>query len=324
MARALLGSVPDAVLVLKKDGTIEEYYEAKEGEFLLSSESMLGRRLKELLPGPTGQMVTHYLEKVFRTGQSQVFSFHHAGAGRMRVYEFRLAVSAATEAVALVRDVTDRELLEKEIVESSNRVQARIGQDLHDGLGQHLTGITFLSKALERKLAARSLPEAAEAAEIGRLVMGALSQTRNLAKGLFPVELQSNGLVPALNQLAETAEDLFQICCELKVAEGVAVNDPDASMHLFRLAQEAINNAVKHGKARSVFLTLQPEGDDRLVLRIEDDGIGIPPDRTQSGGLGLRIMNYRAQKLGGTIEIVPGPAGGTRVTCSFPLPDEMR
>jgi signal transduction histidine kinase len=321
-SKALLTAVPDPVLVVRKDGTIVEFHEPKDGEFMLSCEPVLGRRLRDLLPPQTAQMATHYLEKAFRTGQAQSFSFHCVLPGRLRVYEIRIAACGPAEAVAIVRDITDRDLLEKEIVESSNRVQARIGQDLHDGLGQHLTGITFLSKALERKLAARSLPEAEEAAEIGRLVLGALSQTRNLARGLFPVELQSNGLIPGLRQLATTVEDLFQICCKLDLAEEISITDPDVSMHLFRLAQEAINNAVKHGKAKSVSITFRPQA-DKLILRVEDDGFGFPTERAENPGLGLRIMSYRAQKIGGALEINPGQNGGTTVTCTFPCTDEL-
>jgi len=321
-AKALLEAVADPVFVVGKDGTIVEFHRPKDSEFMLCSEPVLGQRLRDLLPAQTAQMATHYLEKAFRSKQPQTFTFHYVLPGRLRVYEMRLSVCSATEAIAVMRDITDRDLLEKEIVESSNRVQARIGQDLHDGLGQHLTGITFLSKALERKLVTRELPEAEEAAEIGRLVLGALSQTRNLARGLFPVELQSNGLVPCLKQLGTTVEELFQICCELDLDEEISITDADASMHLFRLAQEAINNAVKHGKAKSVSITLRPDG-DRLLLRVEDDGHGFPAEGAKGQGLGLRIMNYRAQKIGGSLEISPGETTGTRVTCTFPYPDEL-
>ena len=321
-SKALLTAIPDPVLVVCKDGTIIEFHEPKDGEFMLSCEPVLGRRLRDLLPSQTAQMATHYLEKAFRTGQPQSFSFHYVLPGRLRVYEIRISVCGSAEAVTIVRDITDRELLEKEIVESSNRVQARIGQDLHDGLGQHLTGITFLSKALERKLAARSLAEAEEAAEIGRLVLGALSQTRNLARGLFPVELQASGLIPGLRQLVITVEELFQICCKLDVDEQISITNADVSMHLFRLAQEAINNAVKHGKAKSVLITFRREA-GKIMLRVEDDGFGFPAERNENPGLGLRIMNYRAQKIGGSLEIGPGENGGTRVTCIFPLTDEL-
>ncbi|HXJ74816.1 MAG TPA: sensor histidine kinase, partial [Candidatus Dormibacteraeota bacterium] len=236
--------------------------------------------------------------------------------GKLRYFETRVAVRGGGTALAVVRDVTDRETLEKEVVESSNRVQTRIGQDIHDGLGQHLTGITFLSRALERNLAAKQLPEAAEAAEISKLVIEALAQTRNLARGLFPVEVESTRLCQALRELGNTAEQLFHVSCTVECDSNLIINSKNASTHLFRLAQEAINNAVRHGRANRITLLLGTSG-DKAVLRITDDGVGFPPENARRTGLGLRIMTYRAQKVGGTLEIQPGQHGGTVVSCTF-------
>jgi signal transduction histidine kinase len=219
-------------------------------------------------------------------------------------------------ALAVVRDVTDRETLEKEVAESSSRVQMRIGQDIHDGLGQHLTGITFLSRALEKSLAAKDLPEAAEAAEISKLVIEALAQTRNLARGLFPVEVESTRLTQSLRELAHTVEQLFNVACTVECDSELIINNKNASTHLFRLAQEAINNAVKHGRAQRIAIVLGTSG-DKAMLRITDDGLGFALETVKRSGLGLRIMTYRAQKVGGTLEIQPGPHGGTVVTCTF-------
>jgi signal transduction histidine kinase len=209
--------------------------------------------------------------------------------------------------------------LEKEILEISGREQMRIGQDLHDGLGQHLTGVTFLTRALENKLAALSLPEASAAAEIGRLVFEALSQTRNLARGIFPVELESSGLVQALIELATTVEKLFNISCRFEGDDGMVLHDRTLANHLFRLTQEAINNSVKHGKAKQVVIRLRRSA-DKAVLSIRDDGLGFPTHAhgVKANGLGLRIMHYRAQKIGGSLEVQPAKDGGTIVSCTFP------
>ena len=270
----------------------------------------------ELLTSQIGQLAMHYLEKAFRTGAPQKFSCQYLMPGKLRYFETRIAVRGSGTALAVVRDVTDRETLEKEVVESSSRVQMRIGQDIHDGLGQHLTGITFLSRALERKLTGKELPEAADAAEISKLVIEALAQTRSLARGLFPVEVESTRLYESLSELAHTAEELFHISCTVECDESLVINSPQASTHLFRLAQEAINNAVKHGRANHVSLLLGTAG-DKAVLRITDDGVGFPPEHARRSGLGLRIMTYRAQKVGGTLDIQPGPTGGTVVSCTF-------
>ena len=309
-AQALLATGSDLIFEVRKDGLILGLHAPKDHEFALLTEGVVGKRVMELLTSQIGQLAMHYLEKAFRTGAPQTFSCQYLMPGKLRYFETRLAVRGGGTALAIVRDVTDRETLEKEVVESSSRVQMRIGQDIHDGLGQHLTGISFLSRALERKLEGRQLPEAADAAEISKLVIEALAQTRSLARGLFPVEVESTRLYQSLSELAHTAEELFHISCTVDCDESLVINSPQASTHLFRLAQEAINNAVKHGRANHVALLLGT-ADDKAVLRITDDGVGFPPEHARRSGLGLRIMTYRAQKVGGTLEIQPGPNGGT-------------
>ena len=185
--KALLDSVADLVCAVSKEGVILELHLPKDAGFVLSQERVVGRRVMELLPVQIGQQAMYHLEKALRTGQTEIFSTPYLVSDKTRELQARISPSGPGEAVVIIRDVTVQKLTEKEILEISNREQVRIGQDLHDGLGQHLTGVTFLSKALEKKLAARSLPEAEEAAEIGRLVLQALSQTRNLARGIFPV-----------------------------------------------------------------------------------------------------------------------------------------
>lgn len=313
---ALLDVVSDLVFEIRKDGSIVSFHAPRGNEFGLSAELVVGHRVMDLLTTHVGQLVMHYLEKAFRTETPQTFCCQYMLPGKLRFFETRIAVHGPGVAVAVVRDVTDRETIEKELVESSHRAQSRIGQDIHDGLGQHLTGITFLSRALENKLAAKGLPEAADAAEISKLVIEALAQTRNLARGLCPVEIESAKLCQSLRELATAAEHMYHIACSVECDSNLTINNPNASTHLFRLAQEAINNAVKHGKAQRVSILLGSLG-DKAVLRIIDDGMGFPVNDTRKNGLGLRIMTYRAQKVGGILEIQPGQHGGTVVTCTF-------
>ena len=314
--QALLHSVADLVFSVRRDGLITEFYLAKDSSLALSAQRVVGKRFLDLLPIQIGQQAMHYLEKAFRTGQTQIFTCPFAASGQTRDFQARITLSGPGEVVAVVRDVTTQKLSEKEILEISNREQVRIGQDLHDGLGQHLTGVTFLSKALENKLAARSLPEAQEAAEIGRLVLQALSQTRNLARGLFPVELESNELAPAFRDLAATVEKLFNISCVVECDENLVIADRAVANHLFRMVQEAINNSVKHGKAKRVIIGLRTV-EAKVTLTIRDNGLGFPPESARTKGLGLRIMNYRAQRIGGTLDLRPAETGGTIVTCTL-------
>jgi two-component system sensor kinase FixL len=318
--RALLNVVCDWLFIVGSDGVIVECHPPPEPDGPTIAKSFIGRRVIELLPMQLAQQARYYLEKTLRTGQTQSFSSQVLLRGRECQYQVRVALCAPGQVIALVRDITERHLREKEILEISNREQLRLGQDLHDGLGQHLTGITFLSRALETKLSVRGIPEAEEVAEIGKLVMQALTQTRNLARGLFPVELAS-GVVQALKDLATTAEKLFNISCRLEADETIGVRNRTVAHHLFRVAQEAINNSVKHGRATQVLMNLRSDG-DILTLTVRDNGIGLPDDAVQSKGLGLRIMSYRAQKIGGTLNIARGEEGGTVLTCSFKAPPE--
>jgi len=216
-------------------------------------------------------------------------------------------------------DITERKRLEKAILEISAAEQRRIGQDLHDGLGQHLTGIAFMTKVQEQKLAEKGLAEAAEAARIVRLVNEAINKTRELAHGLLPVVSDARGLMSALKQWAAEVKDLFNISCCLHIDEPVLIYDPTVSTHLYRIAQEAVNNAIKHGRARNIVISLHATG-DRGTLSIENDGASLRESATNSG-MGLQIMNYRARMIGGSLRVESGKIHGITITCLFPLPE---
>jgi signal transduction histidine kinase len=313
---AFLSTLSDPAFVLRKDGIIVEAYVPPHYEFALAPNAVVGRSIRDLLPPQIGQQAMHYIEKACRMQQTQCFTSQYLLPGKAREFQAKVTPCGRNELLAVVRDVSTQKLIEKEIVEITSREQTRIGQDLHDGLGQHLTGVTFLTRALENRLAAQALPEATNAAEIGKLVLQALSQTRSLARGLFPVELESNGLLAGLRELSGTVEKMFNISCKLDCDASVVVADQTIQTHLFRLAQEAINNSVKHGKAKTVQISLK-KADDKYVLSITDDGSGFAVDAVKAKGLGLRIMNYRAQKIGGTLKIEPATPRGTVVRCTF-------
>ena len=310
---ALLMVVPDRVYLIARDGEILDSQCPQDA----GSRDLVGKNFRDVLTAAVAKQAAYYVERALRTGQPQQFTFTREGKGDFHEYHVYVSQSGPDQVVALVRDTTFEKLREKEIVEITSREQSRIGQDLHDGLGQQLTGISFLSRALEQKLAGRGLAEAAEAAEICRLVVQTLSQTRNLARGLFPVELEGNGLVSALRQLGEQVENLFQIVCDVDCHEGFVIEDRGTALHLFRLAQEAISNSVKHGKAKRVSLSLE-QLNGSAVLAISDDGIGFRDKSAPGQGMGLRIMNYRAQKVGGALDVRSAPAGGVHIRCTFP------
>lgn len=213
---------------------------------------------------------------------------------------------------------TDRKRLEKEILEISDREQRRIGQDLHDGLCQQLAGIELMSRALEQRIAARSKADAARAGEIARHVREVIRQTRLLARGLSPVTLESEGLTSALQELASNTEQIFRVACRFECRQPVPVRDQTVATHLYRIAQEAVSNAIKHGKATRILIKLARQ-DHRMTLTISDDGSGFPESGREAKGMGLRIMHSRAGMLGGALAIENNPGTGARVICTLTL-----
>lgn len=215
--------------------------------------------------------------------------------------------------IGSIQDVTEHRELEETILNIGESVRRTIGQELHDGLGQHLTGMGFVAKTLEFRLSEKGLAEAADAARIVQAVTAAIEQTRTLAKGLFPVELDENGLLPALEMLAGNTRQLFGIECAFQSGNLVLSFAKDEAIHLYRIAQEAISNAIRHGKASRVAISLLP-ADGGINLTISDNGIGIPPGvLAEHRGMGLRIMEYRARLIGASLRIGKAPRGGTIV-----------
>jgi PAS domain S-box-containing protein len=214
-------------------------------------------------------------------------------------------------------DITERKHLEKTILEISAREQRRIGQDLHDGLGQHLTGIAFMSKVQEQKLKEKALPEAGEAAKIVGLVNQAIHKTRELARGLLPVVSDAQGLMSALQQLAGEVEDLFRVSCRFQCFTPVLIYDDTVATHLYYIAREAVNNAIKHGHARQIVIRLAAQ-EYQSALTIQDDGCGIDDPAPGNKGMGLHLMNYRARMIGGSLDVQRTAVGGTVVSCLFP------
>jgi PAS domain S-box-containing protein len=216
----------------------------------------------------------------------------------------------------LREEIARRRRSEKEILEISEREQRRIGRELHDSLGQQLTGIAIISKVLEQKLHRQSLKEAANAKEIAQLVNEAINQTRQLSRGLHPVSMEEDGLMSALQALAATTQNVFGVTCDFQCNSPVPVKDPSAATHLYRIAQEAVTNAIRHGNTKRILLELSA---DRNLARlvIENDGRDFPAKLPKTKGMGLQVMSYRAEMIGGALDVQPRVRGGTKVTCTF-------
>ena len=213
-------------------------------------------------------------------------------------------------------DITENKRLEREIQETSEREKRRIGQDLHDGLGQYLTGIACMVKVVEQKLTTQNLAEASSVKQITNMVNETIAQARDLARGLCPVELENNGLHAALEELAGRVSRT-NVNCTFRSPQTIKVYDNATAVHLYRIAQEAVNNAIKHGHAKNITIGLTTQN-NQVLLSVEDDGRGFPKGGPKSNGMGLRVMHYRAGMIGANITIEPGADGGTLLRCLVP------
>lgn len=217
----------------------------------------------------------------------------------------------------LEKSIEERQRLEHELLEITEKERRRIGLDLHDDLGQKLTGITLMVRGLEVVLRKKGLPEADEVKKIQTLLQQTVSHASNVARDMAVAELPDKDLTSALANLASNVKDLFDISCNFKTEGGIPSLDKNAIMQFYKITQEAVTNAVKHGKARQVGICLTGEP-ERLVLTIRNNGLPFPSMIDQRKGMGLRIMNYRANTIGASLDVSPGRPKGTLVTCCMP------
>ena len=233
---------------------------------------------------------------------------------RLHSFQRELARRVEERTAELTREIAGRERLEKELLDLSEQEQRRIGYDLHDNFCQHLTSTAMAVQVMREKLAARSAPEVADSSRVMALVEEGIAMARELARGLAPVELEAEGLMAALRELAASISKWSKVSCVFECETPVPVHDANTAMQLYRIAQESVSNAVRHGRARHIVINLEPDGAG-LVLSVEDDGVGLPDNWKDQQGLGTRTMSHRAASVGGTFSLEPNLTGGTLARC---------
>jgi PAS domain S-box-containing protein len=322
----IVGSAMDAIVSVDGSQRIVLFNTAAEAMFRCSARDAIGTSIERFIPQRLRAAHAGYIT---RFGESGVTSRAMGEMGaicglRADGEEFPIEASISQIEVGgeklftvILRDITERRRLEQEVLEIGAREQLRIGQEMHDDVCQWLAGSEFLSSALATDLAKHSPAEAARARDVVKGIRQSLTRAHMLVHGLVPTVIESAGLAGALRELAANAGEMFHIRCLYDAPETVPVKDSGAALHLYRIAQEAISNAVRHGGAREVRISIQSH-DARVTMLIKDDGCGIPQPLPQTGGMGLRTMRYRAGIIGATLEIRPGAGGGTEVICNFP------
>jgi two-component system sensor kinase FixL len=323
--RAIQDSASDAIVTIDGQGTIESVNPATEQIFGYTATELIGRNVKLLMPFPTRDEHDGYLARYLQTGEKRII-----GQGREvlacrqdgKTFPAELAVSEVEPGklfTGVIRDITRRKNLEREVVEIAQLEQQRVGQDLHDDCGQQLTALALLADSLVESLGETVPADARLARKIGEGLKGVLRQVRNISRGLVQAEVEPAGLAAALGELTSRLGETSGVRCTLHAGEGVRLNNVLQATHLYHIAQEACSNALKHSQAANVDVRLHNE-EGTIFLEIRDDGRGfVEPSKTEGGqeGLGLRIMRNRAGIIGAELAIEAAPPHGTLVRCTL-------
>jgi PAS domain S-box-containing protein len=318
---AIVESSDDAVVSKSLEGIITSWNAGAQRIYGYTAAEAVGQPITMLCAPEHRDDIFRNLERVKRG-----IHIEHFETSRIRKDGRKIDISLSISPIkgeagevvgasAIARDITEHMALQREVLEIAALEQRRIGQELHDGIGQELTGLTMLTQRLVGELRSHAVPQAEAAAKIGRLLEQALSHVRAVSKGLVPVEVDSEGLMVALADLAARTSELHGIQCTFECHRPVAIADNQTAMHLYRMSQEAVANAVKHAKPTNILIRLGVER-DLAILRVIDDGQGFAPSWENTSGSGLRIMRYRADLIGAQLDITPARPHGTVVACT--------
>ena len=319
----IVQSSRDAIIRLNVERIIVIWNKGAEELFGYPAAEAVGKHISFLLPPDRAGEATAVRSKIDRGELVEIAeTVRRCKDGTLRTVSLKVSPMINPDgkligSAAIIRDITEKKRLEKMLLEISTNERRRMGHDLHDGLGQHLAGTAFMAKVLEETLAGESSKHAGEAGKLVTLINEGISQTRALAQGLDPVDLEIAGLPAAFQKLAGQTAAQFHLTCDFHCnQERLALESP-VGLALFRIAQEGINNATKHGKANHITLELEA-GNDQLCLTIRDNGGGFQVEENQVSGMGLRIMRYRASSIGGSLVIHSRINAGTELVCIVP------
>jgi PAS domain S-box-containing protein len=321
--RTLAETAHEGIVIANTEGIIEFVNPAVERLFGYKPGELNGRSVKCLMPIEHSMAHDGYIRRYLQTGfpriigsSRQLIALRKDGS-RFPIYLSigDIKTSHARLFAGVILDMSEQQQLQREILEIPVSEQRRIGQELHDGLGQQLTGLGLLATSLLNKA---SKPEHALAARLATGLQEAISQVRALSRGLMPVDIDAEGFTNALENLINEIQSHSNISVLLKLNERIRVLDNTNAMHLYRIAQEALNNAVKHAKANQIQVSLGREG-NRGYLSIRDNGQGFDGSPQRSLGLGLRIMQHRCTLIDAEFEIESSYAGGTEIKCYFTI-----
>lgn len=326
--KAILDTAVDAIVTINDHGIIQSFNPAAVKMFGYSAAEAVGKNVNILMPNPWHDQHDAYMLRYARTGRARIIGIGRQVVGRKKdgiIFPVDLSVSEVTEDgkryfIGIMRDMSQQRFMEQALVNAIENERREIGRDLHDALGQIITGISLLSKSLAKKLANHDVALAEDAQAIATMCVDATTEAKRLAYGAFPTELERQGLKSALEQLLDNVRKVHRIETHFVCDRHWHPMPPATELHLYRIAQESLANAVKHGKPRNIWIKLRQHLES-ATLEVRDDGTGL--SATHDPGrisMGLHIMRHRAALIGGEFSIQPGRAGGTEVICCIRSP----
>ena len=321
--RAVLNTAADAIVTINGRGTIVDLNPAVERMFGYRADELLGDNVRRLMPSPFREEHDEYITRYLETGVARIIGIGRVVAAVRRdgtSFPVALSVSRVDGLglfTGILRDVSDRQQLERDVLETAEAEQQRIAQELHDGVGQEWAGLVMMADTLAAVLDREKSPSAARARRLAEDLGTANRHLRELARGLYPLEVDAGGLTQALSDLARRVAETAGVACFVEGRRELTFRQSHVATHLFRIAQEATTNAARHGGATSVSILVDVDA-ERVLLEVRDDGSGFDPGAVTGRGLGLRSMHYRAELVGGRFAVQSKVGVGTVVSCQVP------
>lgn len=322
---AIVATAPDAIITITRNSFIDSFNPAAENMFGYTSAEAIGRKFGMLMPAPLSEEQEDCIARYFAKPGCKGVGGPQEIRGRRKdgsIFPMELNVTQIDHRglfIGIARDMSEKRALEKQIIEVSTQEQERIGHEIHDGLGQQLSALTMMATSLERKFADKALPEAEHLRALVAHLQDAAEEAHALSLGLAPVPIDPKGLEAALEKLTDHVQTAAGVTCHLTVSHPVTVEDRTLAMQLYRIAQEAVNNAVKHAHPKNISIDLTT-GSNGFTLTVSDDGKGMETDSHNSEGLGMHIMRYRADIIGATLRVKSVPGEGTTLSCTLAQP----
>lgn len=328
MIEAIFKSTVDGIVTINPEGRIRRFNQAASNIFGYQEKEVMGKSYQLLLPEKDRESRDGYFQAMLQSDSEELSGKRKEITGRKKdgtLFPLELSVSKAKWDhsqifTAFISDISERRRLEQEILWISEEERQSIGQNMHDGLGQLLTGIGLITQTLARRMENLDKPEAKEVREIADMIKEADEQARALAHGLVNVGVEEDGLQISLERLCKQTEKLFNMECHLDIDHDIVINNTVTALNLYRITQEAISNAHKHGQARNIEVSLQAgKNCDYINLIIRNDGIPFKLDHDQKAGMGINIMKYRSKMIFGHLKFNQTDDNHTEVICRVPI-----